>query len=103
MGTGAFIWRIPKWDDTFSIAKSGAVSVLHSPGFYTARHGYRMMLSMCPYGDGKGESAGKDSHDSVRGQYLSVFVALVKGEYDNLLQWPFSYKVVLKFAYSGCR
>jgi hypothetical protein len=25
---------------------------------------------------------------------MSVFVAIAKGEYDNLLQWPFSYKVL---------
>ena len=30
---------------------------------------------------------------TVRGQYMSAFVSIVKGEYDALLQWPFSYKV----------
>jgi hypothetical protein len=54
VGSGAFIWRIEKWDDVFNLAAAGNVSVLHSPGFYSARHGYRLIASMCPYGDGKG-------------------------------------------------
>ena len=82
-----------------SQAEAGKNIVLHSPSFYTARHGYRLICSLCPHGDGKGENLRKlERHSNehfftVRGQYMSAFVAVVKGEYDALLQWPFSYKV----------
>lgn len=31
---------------------------------------------------------------SVRGKYMSVFACICKGEYDEILPWPFAYKVV---------
>uniref|UniRef100_A0A914WZY5 Uncharacterized protein n=1 Tax=Plectus sambesii TaxID=2011161 RepID=A0A914WZY5_9BILA len=36
----------------------------------------------CLYGDGK-----------VRGKHMSLFVGLLKGDYDVLLSWPFSHRV----------
>lgn len=32
---------------------------------------------------------------SVRGEYMSAFVSIMRGEYDALLEWPFTHKVVI--------
>ena len=53
--TGAFMWKIENWSEVMSGARAGAQTVLHSPGFYTARHGYHLIASVCPFGDGKGK------------------------------------------------
>ena len=50
----------------------------YSPTFYTHPRGYRMCLRVHANGYGSGE----DTH-------LSVYVFLMKGEWDNYLQWPF--------------
>uniref|UniRef100_A0A8C3SN82 TRAF1-6 MATH domain-containing protein n=1 Tax=Chelydra serpentina TaxID=8475 RepID=A0A8C3SN82_CHESE len=44
--------------------------------------GYRLYLRLYPDGDGDG-----------RGTHLSLFMALAKGPYDDLLPWPFLHKV----------
>jgi hypothetical protein len=54
IGTGAFVWCIDGWTTVFNAAKAGHKNVVHSPAFYTARHGYQLIASVCPYGDGKG-------------------------------------------------
>lgn len=43
----------------------------HSPHFYTSLSGYRMSISA-----------------TMVGEYLSVYLCLVQGEYDDLLAWP---------------
>ena len=46
--------------------------------FYTYPQGYKMQLSVCVHGDGAG-----------KGTHMSVFLSLMKGEFDNQLKWPF--------------
>ena len=48
------VWRIEKWEDKMSEAKLGRKPTIFSPPFLTTRHGYRMAMSLCPYGDGRG-------------------------------------------------
>ncbi|MGH0155044.1 UNVERIFIED_CONTAM: hypothetical protein FKN15_028837 [Acipenser sinensis] len=50
--------------------------------FYTDRYGYRLCMKLYPNGDG----AGKGSH-------LSLFLVILQGEHDFMLQWPFLHKV----------
>ena len=52
--------------------------IWHSPSFYTHPQGYRMCLGV--YANGNGD--GKATH-------TSVFVYLMRGEWDNYLKWPF--------------
>uniref|UniRef100_A0A1I8F7W7 MATH domain-containing protein n=1 Tax=Macrostomum lignano TaxID=282301 RepID=A0A1I8F7W7_9PLAT len=52
------------------------------PPFLTNRHGYKLAMSACLYGDGKS-----------RGKYMSLFVCICKGDNDPLLAWPFAYKI----------
>ncbi|KAH3891906.1 hypothetical protein DPMN_016016 [Dreissena polymorpha] len=48
------VWKIEGWEDKVHEAKLGRKATLFSPPFLTSRHGYKMALSLCPYGDGKG-------------------------------------------------
>ena len=60
-------------------------TVWHSDGFYTHPRGYKMCLTVYANGVGKG----KHSH-------VSVFATLMKGEYDDDLEWPFKGHVTVE-------
>ena len=81
---GAFLWRIPDMKRRIHDARTGRISSIYSPPFYTGRNGYKMCIRAYLNGDGSGE-----------GTHLSIFFVLMKGEYDPLLQWPFDHKVTL--------
>jgi TNF receptor-associated factor 4 len=49
-----------------------------SPSFYSHPRGYKMCLGVVANGNGEGE-----------GTYMSVFIYIRRGEYDNILKWPF--------------
>ena len=51
----------------------------YSPPFYTHSGGYKMCLEVYPDGFGTG-----------RYKWVSIFIAMVKGENDHHLKWPFS-------------
>lgn len=59
-----------------------ADSGFHISAFYTAKYGYKLCLRLYLNGDG----TGKKTH-------LSLFIVIMKGEYDALLPWPFRNKV----------
>ena len=66
---------------------SGRVNSLHcldstSIPFYSGHYGYKMCLSLYILGDG----IGKNTH-------MSLFFVVMKGEFDAILQWPFTHKV----------
>ena len=52
--------------------------VWYSSPFYTHNRGYTFRLNVFPNGNGRGS-----------GSHLSVGTALMRGEYDNELEWPF--------------
>ncbi|XP_033748936.1 TNF receptor-associated factor 5-like [Pecten maximus] len=76
------VWKIESWDDKVQEAKLGKKPTVFSPPFLTSRHGYRMAMSLCPYGDGR-----------ARGKFLSIFICICKGEFDALLTWPFCHRI----------
>ncbi|CAJ0954919.1 unnamed protein product, partial [Mesorhabditis belari] len=76
------VWRIDNFRQKQNEARSGAKSTIFSTPFMSGRHGYKMICSVCPYGDG-----------AARGQYFSIYVAIMRGEFDALLPWPFTHKV----------
>uniref|UniRef100_A0A7I4XS57 MATH domain-containing protein n=1 Tax=Haemonchus contortus TaxID=6289 RepID=A0A7I4XS57_HAECO len=53
---------------------------LISEPFETHRFGYKMTVMVAPYGDAQ-----------VARQYLSIYVTLIKGDYDAILRWPFTH------------
>lgn len=80
---GCYFWKIPEFSRHFQNAKSGLVTSLMSPPFYSKM--YKMCLRLYLYGDGM-----------ARGTHISLFIVIMKGEFDDILQWPFILPVTLK-------
>ena len=56
-----------------------------SPHFYSHAGGYKMHFAVHPNGLG-----------SAKGSHLSLYVSIMRGEYDHQLQWPFQGKVTIQ-------
>ncbi len=82
---GNMIWKIPQFSQRMADAQSGRYTSIFSLPFYTGRYGYKMCLRLYILGDG----IGKNTH-------MSLFFVIMKGEFDNILQWPFTSKVTFK-------
>ena len=67
------------------LAKKEANEEWYSSHFYTHNRGYRFRLEVCPNGYGQG-----------KGSHLSVFAALMRGEYDEELKWPFEGDIIFE-------
>ena len=72
-----FTWKISGFSE-----KNTTGSKIHSAPFYTGENGYKVRLRLYPNGIG----SGKNTH-------LSLFLVVMKGEYDPILPWPFHKKV----------
>ena len=81
---GTFLWRIPEVHQRIRDARTGRITSIYSPPFYTGRNGYKMCIRAYLNGDGSGYHT-----------HLSIFFVLMKGKDDPLLQWPFDHKVSL--------
>ena len=55
---------------------------IYSPIFYSSPNGYKMRLRLYLMGDG-----------NARRTHMSIFILLMRGEYDAILQFPFTFKV----------
>ena len=60
-------------------------NVYYSPPFYSHPHGYKLCIKVLT----SGYSLGKDTH-------ISIGAKLMRGDYDNSLQWPFEGDVVIE-------
>uniref|UniRef100_A0ABM5F7A8 TNF receptor-associated factor 1 isoform X2 n=1 Tax=Pogona vitticeps TaxID=103695 RepID=A0ABM5F7A8_9SAUR len=81
---GVFLWKITDVHRKSYEAVCGKINSFHSPPFYTSRYGYKLCMRIYLNGEG-----------SSKGSYLSVFLVLLKGDYDALLPWPFAHKMTL--------
>ncbi|XP_055456437.1 TNF receptor-associated factor 1 isoform X2 [Psammomys obesus] len=79
---GTFLWKITNVTRRCRESACGKTVSLFSPAFYTAKYGYKLCLRLYLNGDG----SGKKTH-------LSLFIVIMRGEYDALLPWPFRNKV----------
>ena len=82
---GNMVWKIPQFSQRMTDAEHGKYTSIFSLPFYTSRYGFKMCLRLYILGDG----IGKDTH-------MSLFFVIMKGEFDNILQWPFTHKVTFK-------
>jgi len=82
---GHLIWKINQFQSRLTDAITGKVRALHSAPCFTSKYGYKFCLRLYLHGDGMG-----------RGTHLSLFLVIMKSEYDNILEWPFQKTV--KFA-----
>lgn len=79
---GTLVWKVPQFSQRMEDARSGKYTSIFSLPFYTGRYGYKMCLRLYILGDGIG-----------KGTHMSLFFVLMRGEFDNILQWPFTHKV----------
>ena len=81
---GQFTWRIDDIREKITLAQAGnrPDSVIYSPSFYSLEAGYKLSLCIYPAGDNN------------QG-YLSLYFVVMKGQFDEILQWPFQKRVYL--------
>ena len=84
-GYGTMVWKIPQFSQRMEDARNGKYTSIFSLPFYSGRYGYKMCLRLYILGDGIG-----------KGTHMSLFFVVMKGEFDNILQWPFTHKVTFK-------
>ena len=82
---GTMIWKIPQFNQRKADAENEKYTSIFSLPFYSGRYGYKMCLRLYIMGDGIG-----------KGTHLSLFFVVMRGEFDNILQWPFTHKVTFK-------
>lgn len=82
---GTFVWKIENYSQRFQESLVNKTPSLYSPPFYTSRFGYKMCARVYLNGDGSG-----------KGTHISLFISVMRGEYDAILPWPFSKKITLK-------
>ena len=83
--TRTFIWKIERFSEVLRQAKAREKPSMDSSPFYTDRtesYGYKLKVRVAPNGDGTNENT-----------HLSVYIIVMKGEYDAMLTWPFKGKV----------
>ncbi|KAM6431180.1 TNF receptor-associated factor 1 isoform 2-T2 [Liasis olivaceus] len=79
---GVFLWKITDIHQKCYEAICGKINSFQSPAFYTSRYGYKLCMRIYLNGEGRG-----------RGTHISLFIVLLKGDYDALLPWPFTHKI----------
>ena len=82
---GSYLWKIPQFSQRKADAQNGKYTSIFSQPFYSGRYGYKMCLRLYIMGDG-----------IETGTHFSLFFVVMHGEFDNILQWPFTHKVTFK-------
>ena len=88
--SGQFTWRITNITGRIKSAQAGdpANSVIYSPAFFSNEGGYKLCLCVYPAGD----------HNQG---FLSLYFVVMKGQFDEILSWPFQRRVFLSLL--SCR
>ena len=84
MCNGCFIWRIENYRQRRQDAINGIETALLSPAFYTSLYGYKLCLRI-----------NLNGVDSGVGRYIALFVHMMQGDYDSILEWPFTGRITL--------
>ncbi|MGH0143132.1 UNVERIFIED_CONTAM: hypothetical protein FKN15_053225 [Acipenser sinensis] len=79
---GTLVWKIKGFSSSLRDSEHSTALSLHSPAFLSHPFGYRLCLRLYPRGDGVG-----------RGSHASLFLCLMRGEWDDVLPWPFRHRV----------
>nr|XP_058965315.1 TNF receptor-associated factor 4-like [Pocillopora verrucosa] len=86
--TNAFLWRIDGFSEILKQAKNEGKERIYSDPFYTKTEtdgfGYKLRVFIYPNGIG-----------NAKNTHMSVFITIMKGEYDAILPWHFNKKVKL--------
>ncbi|XP_015750498.1 PREDICTED: TNF receptor-associated factor 6-like [Acropora digitifera] len=81
---GSYIWRIENYRQRRQDAISGIATAVLSPAFYTSLYGYKLCLRI-----------NLNGVDSGVGRSIALFVHMMKGDYDSILEWPFTGRITL--------
>ena len=81
---GEFLWCVPEVARRLREAQMRKTISVYSAPFFTSQFGYKLGLRLYLNGNGIG-----------KGTHLSLFIYIMKGEYDAVLSWPFQQKVTL--------
>ena len=87
---GMQVWKISDVCRKCAEARGNPGSFLRSPPFYSTHGGYKVCVRLYMNGHGR-----------ERNSHLSFFFVLMKGDYDPILEWPFSHRVELKVMGQG--
>ena len=82
---GLMMWKIPQFSQRKADAEKGQCTSMFSLPFYSGRYSYKMCLRLYIMGGGIG-----------KGTHLLLFFVVMRGEFDNILRWPFTHKVTFK-------
>ena len=82
---GNYIWKIEGFRSLLSqYASDGIVTSLESPSIHTSWRGYKFFMRIFPNGIDGGD-----------GRHIGLFVGIMQGEYDTVLDWPFRGRISL--------
>ena len=83
-----FIWKITNFASVMAAAQTNERRVIASDPFYSCRNGYKFELELYP--------DGYYTNDNIedKGDFMSIYLRVLVGEYDGLLIWPFNDSVV---------
>ncbi|MGH0133129.1 UNVERIFIED_CONTAM: hypothetical protein FKN15_021933 [Acipenser sinensis] len=76
---GIYLWKLKNFSSYLSNQEAEQPVVIHSPGFYTGRPGYKLCLRLHLQTPSAPRCA----------NYISLFVHTMQGKYDSQLPWPF--------------
>ncbi|CAF2107360.1 unnamed protein product [Rotaria magnacalcarata] len=79
---GTFIWKITNVKEKMMDAQSERQTSIYSPPFYSSPNGYKMRARLYLNGDG-----------NARRTHMSMFFVLMRSVNDQILKFPFNYKV----------
>ncbi|KAL7992290.1 hypothetical protein Chor_016546 [Crotalus horridus] len=77
--SGIFLWKIENFSAYLKAQEEERPVVIHSPGFYTGKPGYKLCLRLHIQLPSAQRCA----------NYISLFVHTMQGDYDSHLPWPF--------------
>ncbi|CAF1134023.1 unnamed protein product [Adineta ricciae] len=75
-------WKITNVHEKMYDAMSERQTSIYSPPFYTSPTGYKLCIRLYLNGDG-----------TSRGSHASIFLVVLRGEFDGILKWPFQFSV----------
>jgi len=87
---GVLLWKISDYSKKLQMAQNEQVIETKSPPFFTHRYGYKLQLSAFVNGNGSGLNT-----------HLSLYIRVLPGEYDSLLEWPFSHDITFNILDQG--
>ena len=83
-----FIWKISNFASVMEAAKTYESRVIVSDPFYSVHNGYKFSVELYPDGYYTDDNANEN------GEFMSIYLRILVGEYDGLLIWPFQDSVV---------